>query len=311
MTEPVEANYDSLIGSIAVRDMLVRTESDNNQEGLPQQAQKMGLQDAIMNAPKPQAPVCKQCNGQNFHPQTPRSDPSERPIDANNITPIVFNAKRVEQVPRRRLAGCESAMHAAIRDHGTMLPRKLQSRILVVLQRGHQQIRLVADLIGGVRTEPRKRILRPAGDFDVGEFGEGAVGLGAEEFEERVEEAVEGFLVGHGFDALGERLRDLHAEFFGAGHDPEVDGDGGVVEDVVVVAGGAVGAGGCTVEFFVQCRWRRVEDELVVVLGPKNLFEFEKDFAEGAIAEAGDAVSHVVGQGRVERYKLMAKDAQR
>lgn len=197
---------------------------------------------------------------------------------SSRLPPIVRNAERLQQVLRRHLTRLKRAMDASVAHLSAVLARELESRATILLQRLDQDAGLIAALLHRVGAEAREGVLRPVRCLDVDELRQFFVGLCAEDLKEGLEEVVDGGWARHAFDALGERLGDLNAEFFCAAHDPEVADDGGVGED-----GGLIDLG-------VGGEWRWVVDELVVVLGPEHLGELDEDFAKSAVAETLDSL---------------------
>ena len=65
----------------------------------------------------------------------------------------------------------------------------------------------------------------------------------------------------HRFDALSQWLDDLYTKLFGAGHDPKVNRDSSVVEDIIHIRG-AVGGQRTRGYIVLDLRWRWIEYEL-------------------------------------------------
>ncbi len=179
-----------------------------------------------------------------------------------------------------------------------MLARKLKSASPMLVKRINKCFWVVAFLLDRVGAEASEGILSPVRGFEVQEVRQVFVGLCAHEFEKRFEEGVQRCWI-HYFDALSEGLGDLDAEFFGSGHDPAVRGHGGVGEDAGFVDG-------CSGR-----KRRGIVDELVVVLGPEDFGEFDKDFSEGTVGEGVDSVLDGFWEGRTEVDHVVTKAAKR
>lgn len=157
-----------------------------------------------------------------------------RLVKTDKISTIMFNAETVQEVLCGGLAGSKSSVHTSVTSQSTVLSSELESRAFVVLESVHQQVRIVTNLVGGVGAISSQWVLGPVRGLNVDETRERLVWLSAEKLEEGFEKLVDFLLVGHGLNALSQRLGDLDTKLLSSGHDPEIDGNSGIVQDGIL-----------------------------------------------------------------------------